>query len=414
MKLNDFLSEYGLIPKKDYIRTVAEFKLSEMKKALSGQPSSLEMISSYCSAASDIKHEKKVIVIDAGGTNLRIACVSFSKDGKITFDKFVKSKMPGLKSEITSDEFFAYFADAIEPMVNYSDTIGWCFSYSACILPDHDARILSLSKEIKAESVVGLKLGENLLAELKRRGHDVSSKKVMVFNDSVTTLLAGLSKVEELGCEGCIGFILGTGINSSYVENGVIINEESGALDIHGSETDLEFFNTTRDPNYHHLEKLVSGAYLGPLALKYIEKAVECSVFSEGFSKVLKLDSDLTTVSISDFLLNKPSPLDLCIQTQQDADDLTLLLKAHISRAAVFCAGNLAGTILKTGLGIKKPVLISTDGSTFTNVPDYGKQISQYLNALLAECGRQAVFVNVDNSSLIGAAIGALSGTAEG
>ena len=86
MKLNDFLNEYGLIPKKDYIRTVAEFKLSEMKKALSGQPSSLEMISSYCSAASDIKHEKKVIVIDAGGTNLRIACVSFSKDGNYKDD----------------------------------------------------------------------------------------------------------------------------------------------------------------------------------------------------------------------------------------------------------------------------------------------------------------------------------------
>ncbi len=409
MNINDFLVKSGLTPQSVNIREIAEFKMDEMNSSLEKKESSLEMIDSLCHTVNDIRINRSVIAIDAGGTNLRTALIKFSENGEYVIEKSEKVKMPGLYEEVTKDEFYSVFADLVEPYINLSDYIGWCFSYSAQILPNHDAKVLSVSKELKAESIIGSELGKSLLSELSRRGYDVSEKKVMVFNDSVTTLLAGISKIEELNCSGCIGLILGTGTNSSFVKDGTVINEESGGLDIYGSQIDLDFFNSTRIPSYHHLEKLISGAYLGLLSSFYIREAIGNSVFSEGFSKKFNEINNVSTIDISDFLLNKPSALDVCIETQEDSDNLTVLLKAHISRAAKFCAANLAGTILNSDYDTSKPVLISVDGTTFINVPNYGNEIELYLNDFLSDYGRSALFTHVENSSLLGAAIGTLA-----
>ena len=54
--------------------------------------------------------EKKVIVMDAGGTNFRVAAVHFDKDKNAQIEDFKLHEMPGIEKE----GFFASFASLAE------------------------------------------------------------------------------------------------------------------------------------------------------------------------------------------------------------------------------------------------------------------------------------------------------------
>ena len=195
------------------------FILSEMGKGLMVEDSSsLQMIPTYVSADAEIVPGRSVIVMDAGGTNFRTCLVTFDEDKKPVISDFRKVGMPGVKEEVSAADFFSILADNIERLMGKSDRIGFCFSYAARITEDHDGVPIVFSKEIKAPEVIGKPLGKTLLAELARRGFDVSGMKVAVVNDTVATLLAA-----KAGCpdwaSSYIGFILGTGTNTAYIES---------------------------------------------------------------------------------------------------------------------------------------------------------------------------------------------------
>lgn len=189
-KVLDFLNRHNLNPDEISMDELCAYFLREMKAGLAGEPSSLPMIPSYCSPDGKPKAGQKVVVIDAGGTNLRTCIVEFSPELKPEIKEFKKTRMPGSDREVTAKEFFSLFADELKRIIDQCDRIGFCFSYAAQILPDHDGIPLSLSKEVKAPEIVGKKLGVGLLSELASRGHDVSNKKIIILNDTVSTLLA--------------------------------------------------------------------------------------------------------------------------------------------------------------------------------------------------------------------------------
>ncbi|MEE9368225.1 MAG: hypothetical protein V3V05_05100 [Pontiella sp.] len=45
--------------------------------------------------------------------------------------------------------------DALEPIKDEFDSIGFCFSYVATIMPDYDGRLLRWTKEIKIPELIG-------------------------------------------------------------------------------------------------------------------------------------------------------------------------------------------------------------------------------------------------------------------
>ena len=144
--------------------------LSEMEKGLAGAPdSSLKMIPTYTTTSETILADQPVIVIDAGGTNLRTCLVRFDREKNPRISEFKKTSMPGVKSEVTAKEFFSIIADEVERLIDRSDRIGFCFSYAAEITSDRDGIPLVFSKEIKAPEVIGMPLGKSLLAELASR-----------------------------------------------------------------------------------------------------------------------------------------------------------------------------------------------------------------------------------------------------
>lgn len=408
-QVSEFLMNHKISPKTVDMKDLVDHFLSEMQNALDGKESSLPMIDSYCKPVAKVASDEKVIVIDAGGTNFRTCLIHFDKDKKPVTEDFRKCPMPGSDKEVSAKEFFAKMADETERLIDKSDRIGFCFSYAVKILPDHDGYPLFFSKEIKAPQVINKNLGRELLKELKRRGHNIENKKIIIMNDTVTTLLAGMPEVEKKGCKSCVGFILGTGTNAACVINGTVINEESGNLKFSLGDIDEAFLKGTDKPDHYHFEKMISGAYLGPLAFAIIKQAVAEGIFSEGFAKQFGLLNGITTKEIGSFILDEVCVLDQCIATEEDTDNLKDILLAFLERAGKLTAANLAASVIASDGSKKGPVLINADGTTFYKTPHLKEFTEKYLNKYLKEVGRSAVFTQIESSPAVGAAIGALS-----
>ena len=401
--------------------------ISEMKAGLAGKNSSLAMIPSFCSPDARPKAGESVIVIDAGGTNFRTCVVTFDENHTPVISDFRKSRMPGIDRKVSAAEFFSVIADETERLIDRSDRIGFCFSYAAEILPDHDGIPQCFSKEIKAPEVIGTHLGRELFAEFARRGHDVSKKRIIILNDTVTTLLAAEAKNAEHNFDGCVGFILGTGTNTAYIEKvsnitkldasiprtgSQIINVESGCLDISLGDIDRDFLLSTNEPENYKLEKMISGAYLGPLAFCVIRQAVKEGLFSESFNKKFAEVKNTSTIELNKFLSEEENcELSECASLDDDYDTLMEILGSFIARAAKLTAANLAAAVLITDFGKDEdhPVLINADGTTFHMTAFLKSYTTEYLDAFLAEKGRRAVITQIENSPIVGSAIGALT-----
>lgn len=429
-KATAFLTKWGIDPASVDMKALLATFLSEMEKGLEQESgSSLKMIPTYTEVALTLAKGEPVIVLDAGGTNLRTCLVTFDAQGKALIEDFKKVSMPGVKEEVSARQFFSTLADEVERLIDKSDKIGFCFSYAAAITQDHDGIPLVFSKEIKAPEVIGKKVGAGMLAELERRGYDVSRKKVAVLNDTVATLLAGQSAAGDIPYSGFIGFILGTGTNTAYVERNSnisklglfdgksqIINIESGNFDFCPGRLDREYFDSTKQPEQYHLEKMISGAYLGPLSTLVIQKAIAEGVLSATFAKRFEQLGTVSTTVMSNYLempFNTNYALVACTDgNEDDAIALWMIIDAVIARAAKLTAANLAATVLKSGAGTdpRKPVCINADGTTFYKT-EYLKQYTEYYlhTYLQLEHKRYYRFVRIDDSPTIGAAIAGLS-----
>ena len=403
---------------------------SEMHKGLAGQAGSLAMIPTYIEVGKDVPTDKPVIVLDAGGTHFRVATVRFHRSGKAAIENLVQRPMPGLERETTKDAFFTTIAEYLAGVADASDRIGFCFSYPTEILPSKDGRLVRFCKEVKAKEVEGELIGENLLVALARAGHG-GHKSVVILNDTVATLLAGVSASHEMVYDSYIGFILGTGSNCCYVESNKnitklsglgdhtqqIINVESGAFAKAPRGTmDIQLDESTLDPGQYTFEKMFSGAYLGSLCLKALQEGAREGLFSKAITEKMLATEDLQTREVNDFL-RSPNGYnrlaDICAAGMtQDRVIVWHVLDGLIERAAKLVAVLLSSVVLKTDKGKNpcEPVCITAEGTTFHELKSLKERIEYYLKSFLHEQhGRYVEIVSVDNATLIGAAIAGLT-----
>ena len=424
MDAYDFLKRHGLRAEDVDSDKVLDFFSSEMKRGLEGKESSLAMIATYTEAGNDIPDGESVIVMDAGGTNFRTCLVTFN-DGVAEISDFQKVGMPGAKKEVTKKEFFSILADNIERFMGKSKKIGFCFSYAAEITPDHDGIPLMFSKEIKAPEVIGKRIGKELLAELSSRGYDTEGMTVSVVNDTVATLLAAKAAYKG-DASTYIGFILGTGTNTAYLERNSnikkltlsegsqIINVESGCLKLELSEIDAEFMKTTKDSNAYHLEKKISGAYLGPFTLFVLKKAAKEGVFSSQSAENLSEMNDLETKDVGGFLREAgdfSNPLSFFSANKEDAKNAYVIMRSIVERSGKLTALNLTAAVIASGEGEdpRRPVVINADGTTFYKTCFLEDYVKEYLDQILwKKEGKVCQIVSIDNSPTIGAAIAGL------
>ena len=405
--------------------------LQEMDRGLAGRKGSLAMLPTYLDIERKIPRNKPVIVMDAGGTNFRVATVTFAPDGTAVVEDFRVYPMPGIKKEVGKEEFFGTMAGYVADVLDESRNIGFCFSYPIEMFPSKDGRALYFSKEIKAPEAAGQMIGQSLNVAIRRMG-EAGKKHVILLNDTVATLLAGRGSAVGRRYDSYIGFILGTGTNTSYVEQNSkitkaedldpaksqIVNIESGGFGkAPRGSIDEDFDAGSVSPGINVFEKMISGAYLGPLCLRTAHVGARNGLFSRAAARKLRAVEEATTKDISDFLMlpetgDNPLAKALAGERQEDVVTLYYLVDALVERAAKLTAINLSSAAIKCGKGQNpcRPVCIVAEGTTFYHLWSLKHRVECYLTQYLTN--KKDVhydIINVDNATLIGAAIAGLT-----
>jgi len=419
-----FLEEHKMRAEDIDIQQIVDLFISEMLKGLEGKESTVRMIPTYIEADNQFLTGVPVVAVDAGGTNFRAALVEFNLKGKLEIKNEVNARMPGLEGEISKAEFFKTIAGYIKPNAELSDRIGFCFSYPTEILPNKDGILLQFCKEVQAPEVVGQLIGKNLLETL-----DMREKQIVLLNDTVATLLAGKSASFGREYDSFIGFILGTGTNTCYIENNrnilktkgldllksQIINIETGAMGkVPQTDLDIIFDNTTVNPGQYRFEKMFAGGYFGGLCHTVLKAAAKDGIFSASAATGILSLNELSSGDVNSFasgIISDKSPLNKLKLDKTDTENCLEIIEGLIDRSAKLVAANIAAVILKTNKGKSddKPILITIEGTTFYKMYNLRAHFEKYLSEYLSgERQRFYEFTEVQQSSLVGAALAAL------
>ncbi len=429
-KVRRFLKDNGMYHQDIDLESCCDIFIQEMKAGLAGKGGSLAMIPTYIEVGRDIPVGKPVIVLDAGGTNFRVATVYFDQSGKPVIENFVQKPVPGLDREVTKEEFFATIAGYMTDFVDVSSSIGFCFSYPTEILPSRDGRLIRFCKEIKAKQVEGELIGQNLVEAIEAAGYK-RSRRIVILNDTVATLLAGRSAFQDRDFDSYVGFILGTGSNCCYIESNQnitkkddldptkeqVVNIESGSFaKAPRGAVDLQLDDSTLDPGKYTFEKMFSGAYLGALCLKTLQQAGRQGLLSKAVIEELLTIEELGTKDVNSFVrypqARSPLAMSCAKGTELDYTAVWYVLDGLIERAARLTAALLSSVVLKTDKGRDPcvPVCITAEGTTFYELKSLKTKVECYLKNFLQEKhNRFFEIVSVENATLIGAAIAGLT-----
>ncbi|MGA2106053.1 MAG: hexokinase [Syntrophorhabdales bacterium] len=416
----------GRVHYEDYdVAVLVGMILRDMAQGLEGKGGTLEMIPTYVRPPESIPADEPVIVVDAGGTNLRSALVRFDSGGEPHVGYLVKRTMPGVEAEVDNAGFFDALADSLTGIAGKSDRIGFCFSYAMAMQPDRDGRLIRICKEIKAHGIDGRLVGAELVEAMRRRGLG-AGWRVTVLNDTVAALMAGTrSSLRPHGSHAA--FILGTGMNACYLEShipklgGPVATQavvlEAGGFDcpLRG-EIDAAFDRTTADPGFYTYEKMFSGAYLGPLALHVLKHLARLGFFSPRQRTGILAASRLETADVSAFLarpLDPELPLRRAL-AMEDGSDVELAhaaIDVLIERASRLAASVMAAVAIKTcsGHDISSAIAIAVEGSTYHGFGDLRARCEAHLYSLLTtRMGIRYYLVSMPDSGLVGSAIAGL------
>jgi hexokinase len=254
-------------------------------------------------------------------------------------------------------------------------------------------------------------------------------REIVILNDTVATLLAGKAATAGKEYDTYIGFILGTGTNTCYIEsnrnitktagldpNGsMIINIESGNFNkASRGDIDIAMDNQTKSPGTYAFEKMISGGYFGPVCTTAFKQAAAERLFSSKTIDAIDSMAELTSEDVNKYVCGidlASNALEKILTTPEDKAFATEMVEGLIERASKLVAANIASVVLKTGKAksADKPVLMTIEGTTFYKLKNFQSMFESYLQGFLSgENQRYYEIVEVENSSLVGAAIAAI------
>ena len=411
----------------DFQSEVKKF-ISQMEAGLAeNHASSLLMLPTYISTDGEIQRNKKVIVLDAGGTNFRVATVYFDDKGKAVIENYHSYPMPGTNGEISAQEFFDTVAGHLLPVIRLSDTIAFCFSYVADTLPNHDGKLVAFCKEVKVRDAEGVLICAETAKALKRKGV-AEPKRFVLLNDAAATLLGGKAAGKD-SCDSYVGFILGTGTNSCYIEqttnikklgdvafpgSNMIINIESGVYTgfLQGT-IDKKIDRATANPGDHVFEKMISGAYLGTVMLKTIRQTADNGLLSAQLLEKLSTQKTLTLREADDFYRGAARNvlMEMTAENPTDREGIRFIIESLYDRAAKLVAVNFAAIIMHIGKGVNldRPICICAEGTTFHKSELFQKYLALYIRQEINQkMGISLKIAGKNDAALVGSAVAGL------
>lgn len=413
-KALDFLNRHGMSPDGIEPARDASDMAAEMERGLSGQGGSLPMIPTYLSDRGEIPVGEPVAVIDAGGTNFRCGLVRFGEKGPVV-EELRKWKMPGIGKPATWEAFMDFAAEAILPLMDRTDKIGFCFSYTADITPEMDGRVVRIDKEVVITGCEGQLVGASLLQALSRRG--VTGKKVVVLNDTVAVLLGGLSFGGAR--DGCAaGQVSGTGTNTCCSlperrigklarsgERHMIVNLESGMYDgIPRGAFDRELDAESHNPGQKRFEKMTAGVYLGELCHRMLLAAAREGVLSPESAEKAAALGWIDSAVIDAWAMGER--LEQIAVGEEDAAFVQTICTAMFERSARCMCTNLAAILLLSG---EKCLRVCAEGSLVQKGRVYRPALEELIQREIREkLGGEVSYTIGNESTLSGSAAAAL------
>ncbi|MBQ4254230.1 MAG: hypothetical protein II712_05305, partial [Erysipelotrichaceae bacterium] len=394
-----FLEAYHQLPEGIDLKRETGRMLEQMEAGLQGKKSSLMMIPTYLSTEGKIRYDEPVIAIDAGGTNLRIALVEITHEG-IRIDNVTRRKMFGVDETLSGEQFIEQLTELLVPYAGKSDKVGFCFSFASEILPDMDGKVIGFGKDIRITDARGMLLGEEINKCLRKKGID-KKLRVVVLNDTVSTLLGGPAISDERDVDGQIGLIVGTGTNTAYVEDiaaitkiktdrtgKMIINMESCGFDrFEIGEFERRADELSSTPGEALFEKCISGMYLGNVICQTLRQAEKEGLFSAD-SRLAEIDG-LSMAQVDAFLRDThgSSLLAAAAGSEDDTDLICQFIDLALERAARLITVNLAACIIRMNGGsrISSPVRIVAEGSTLLKCLGYRQKVEYHMHRFVTE-----------------------------
>jgi len=432
-RARDFLASEGMLYEAYDFESLVKGFLKEMERGLLGKNSSLAMIPTYYSVPKKLPEEKTAVVIDAGGTRLRRGVIRPS-DPFPDIKDYRETCMPGTKGAVSKDEFIRTLADFVLPVTDSSRPVGFCFSYPTRNNAQNDARVISMTKELRIRGIINAYIGKELMDCLREKGKDTPTR-IAVLNDSTALLLSGRYEERKIPDQAAgilnIGYILGTGINCCYQEpnenivevlehlkaRDQIINMEAGGFDdIPRGAADEALDNKTTSRSSYTLEKMTAGAYLGPLFLEVLRRGAAGRLFGRTSCENIREWKALETKDLSEFLEKGHASSTAALFTDTSelstARHLALMLMERAALvAAIPIAGVIARSFLTRGEASYSSVFVSAEGSTLFKVPEYEKRMLGYVREFTKRsCDINIQLQEIRNGSLLGAGIAAVSG----
>jgi hexokinase len=239
-----------------------------------------------------------------------------------------------------------------------------------------------------------------------------------------------MSEPDNDAYDSFIGLVLGTGMNTCYLEDigniktksvrgsgKMLINTESGNFNRQPrGDIDVMLDQATADAGQNTLEKMISGRYFGELIDRIIRFSEKEVLFSSAFYDVYMAMERLDTISFSEFENGSvKSVLNGMPMTRRDKTILHYIFEMMAKRAAKLITVQIAGISVKCGKGRNggRPICITVEGSTFYRLKYLKKEVERMLRVWLEkDYGIYTKLIHVENAVLKGAAIaGVLSGS---
>ncbi len=401
--ISHYLEDFGLCYGIDELEQVRKAFLADMEKGLNRLYEGLPMLPSYFPILSFPEEDSDVIVVDIGGSRLRVFLLRLKKNGQTENLYSHEEPVPGRNHSITADEFFQIIAETILPVAESSNRIGICFSFSSRMRPDHDSVVEGLEKELVVDGIEGAVIGERICRALSTAG--VRTKhNVVVLNDTTAALLGAAAGCNKRAYSAWLGIVLGTGFNCCYLERNCtilkdrnlrnrsgssIINIEAGEFShVNQTRADRMMSKLTNEPKRAIVEKMIAGGYQGKLLECLVRCALEDGFFSRGFSERFRdKQHDVTASDLSVFLKTGGKEgflyeLSLCDgAVTKDTHMLFTLAERLIDRAAALTAAIVTAVLchVQSGMDPLHPAFIAIEGSAYGKNQIFQSKIHEYL-----------------------------------
>lgn len=398
------------------LKEIAESLATKIRKGLAEDGTEILCIPTYLNPKNELQ-DGKVLVLDLGGTNCRVAIVEFKDNQAFIHPKDGwKKDLSGImkRPDCTEEDLYKEITDLVSNLnLEGVHSIGYCFSYPAASMLDGDATLLRWTKGVNIQEMIGKPIGKSLMDYLNANIESASFKNIKVINDTIASLFAGLT---DQDAQAHIGLIVGTGTNMAaffpatkiskldptYTQKGLVpVNLESGNFNPpYLTIIDDRIDKYSDNKGAQRFEKAISGMYLG----RILENTFFLDELEDNF------DAEKLTR----------------IMSYPDMYKKRYVRMAHwiYERSAKLVAASLAGLIEEIVRTTDTPIhkiRLTADGSLFWSEDrkTSGQKFTSYkdlviseLKSLLSASGIEPIEVCVDkmsNANLIGSAVAALS-----